>query len=160
ALVRRLVELHGGTVAAFSGGSAQGSEFVIRLPCLAEHEPGEGFRTDAPALQPVLVPAKHRILVVDDNVDAAKSLATLLRLEGHEVRTASSGHKALAMAQEEPPEIILLDIGMPKMDGYEVAEQLRKRPGLEKVVLVAMTGYGQEQDRRHSQEAGFAYHLV
>ena len=103
---------------------------------------------------------QRRILVVDDNVDAAESLALLLRLEGHDVRVAHDGPAALAAVEAEPPDLVFLDIGMPVMNGYDVARRLRQRPGLEHLLLVAMTGWGQEEDRRRSQEAGFDHHLV
>jgi CheY-like chemotaxis protein len=99
-------------------------------------------------------------MVVDDNVDAAESLALLLRMEGHDVRVAHDGPAALAAVEAEPPDLVFLDIGMPVMNGYDVARRLRQRPGLDKLVLVAMTGWGQEEDRRRSQEAGFDHHLV
>jgi CheY-like chemotaxis protein len=99
-------------------------------------------------------------LVVDDNQDAGNSLAMLLRLQGHEVRVAYSGVAALEMTQDYRPDVVILDIGMPGMDGYEVARRLRQRPGLEKVVLAALTGWGQQQDRRRTAEAGFNHHLV
>ena len=104
--------------------------------------------------------SKRRILVVDDNVDAAESLAMLLRLEGHDVRVAHDGTAGLAAVEADPPDLVFLDIGMPVMNGYEVAMRLRQRPGLEHLLLVAMTGWGQEEDRRRSQEAGFNHHLV
>ena len=100
------------------------------------------------------------ILVVDDNVDAAESLAMLLRMEGHDVRVAHDGPAALAAVEADRPDLVFLDIGMPVMNGYDVAQRLRQRPGLENLVLVAMTGWGQEEDRRRSQEAGFDHHLV
>ena len=104
--------------------------------------------------------ARRRVLVVDDNVDAAESLALLLRMAGHEVRVAHDGLAALAAAEADPPDLVFLDIGMPVMDGYEVARRLRRRPGLEDLLLVAMTGWSQEEDRRRSREAGFGHHLV
>ena len=97
---------------------------------------------------------------MDDNVDAAESLAMLLRMEGHDVRVAHDGPAALAAVEADPPDLVFLDIGMPVMNGYDVAQRLRQRPGLEKLLLVAMTGWGQEEDRRRSQEAGFDHHLV
>jgi two-component system CheB/CheR fusion protein len=99
-------------------------------------------------------------LVVDDNVDAAESLALLLRLEGHDVWVAHDGSGALAAVEADPPDLVFLDIGMPVMNGYDVARRLRDRPGLENLLLVAMTGWGQEEDRRRSQEAGFDHHLI
>jgi CheY-like chemotaxis protein len=103
---------------------------------------------------------QRRILIVDDNVDAAQSLAMVLSLEGHEVQAVHDGRAALRAAAAAVPEIVLLDIGLPYVDGYEVARQLREQFGKEKLVLVAMTGYGQDEDRRRSQEAGFNAHLV
>jgi two-component system CheB/CheR fusion protein len=97
---------------------------------------------------------------VDDNVDAAESLAMLLRMEGHDVRVTHDGPAALAAVEADPPDLVFLDIGMPVMNGYDVAQRLRQRPGLENLLLVAMTGWGQEEDRRRSQEAGFDHHLV
>ncbi len=155
-LVRRLVEMHGGSVHASSLGLGRGSEFVIRLPALAEAptpappHPGGGSAAGAP----------RRILVVDDNADAAESLAMLLRLKGHDVRTAHDGAAALDVARTFGPQVVLLDIGLPGMDGYEVARRLRREEGLKGVLLVALTGYGQEEDRRRSREAGFNRHLV
>jgi PAS domain S-box-containing protein len=120
-------------------------------------EPSGSSNGDARTAIPA---SKRRILVVDDNRDAAKSLAMLLRLDGHEVRVAHDGQSALAKVQTERPEIVFLDIGMPGMDGYEVAKELRKLAGSENMVLVALTGYGQEADRRRSEDAGFDNHLV
>jgi signal transduction histidine kinase/ActR/RegA family two-component response regulator len=157
ALVRKLVELHEGRVDAFSGGRGQGSEFVVRLPMLKAKPAAPRAEKKSPLLSPA---SPRRILVVDDNHDAARSLAYLLTLHGHEVHTANDGPTALALARSHGPEIILLDIGMPRMDGLEVARRLRQEPGLKDIVLVALTGYGQDQDRRRSQEAGFDVHLV
>ena len=155
ALVRRLVQLHGGTVEAHSAGPGQGSEFTVRLPGAVEMPEKE---PQSPPIKPEGHPT--RVLVVDDNKDAAQSLALLLRSWGHEVTVASDGPHALIAAAEHQPDIALLDIGLPGMDGYQVAEQLRKMQGLEKLVLIAITGYGQEQDRRLSEQAGFDHHLV
>ena len=156
-LVRSLVEMHGGSVQAFSGGSGKGSEFVVRLPAAA------GLRQGAPAPQDDGRPApppSRRILVVDDNVDGAESLALLLKMLGHAVFIAHNGPAALESARTMLPEIILLDIGLPGMNGYEVARKLRQQPEIETVLLVAVTGYGQEEDRRRSKNAGFDRHLV
>jgi PAS domain S-box-containing protein len=157
-LVRRLVELHGGTVEASSAGLGQGSEFVVALPALAR---GPSTAPTAPPDEDAPMTTKHRrILVVDDNVDSAESLGMLLRLAGQEVQVAYNGQSALALAGTFRPHVVLMDIGMPGMDGYETARRLRQQPGLEKTMLVALTGWGQEEDRRRSLEAGFDRHLV
>ncbi len=158
-LVRSLVQMHGGRVEAHSAGAGRGSEFVVRLPLLAAPrapavEPGEA-RGAAPAPG-----ARRRVLVVDDTVDAAGSLAELLALWGHTVRTAFDGATALEEARAFRPDVVLLDIGMPDMDGFETARRLGAEHGPEAMVLVAVTGYGQEDDRRRSREAGFRHHLV
>jgi PAS domain S-box-containing protein len=155
-LVRGLVEMHGGTVTAESAGPGQGSEFTIRLPVLAEApaEPAKEPRPPSVSVPPL------RLLVVDDNVDAADSLAQLLRLEGHQVQVAHDGSEALAQAHAFNPRLVILDIGMPEMDGYEVARRLRQMPSLDELRLVALTGWGNEEDRRRAREAGFDRHLV
>jgi signal transduction histidine kinase/ActR/RegA family two-component response regulator len=157
ALVRSLVELHGGRVEARSAGRGQGSEFVVRLPALAEGPPmaASPVKSNGDSKVP-----RRRILIVDDNIDSAETLGLLLRLGGHQVKTAYSGPSALAAAQLERPEIVMLDIGMPGMDGLEVARRLREEIGLKDVLLVAMTGYGQDEDRRRTEGAGFNTHLV
>jgi two-component system CheB/CheR fusion protein len=154
-LVRRLVEMHNGTVRATSAGAGQGSELVIELP----------FGTSqTPAAKPAAAPAQsggaRRVLVVDDNVDAARTLAEALAAWGHTVRVAHDASTALAEAARERPDVVLLDLGLPGMDGYEVARQLRSRPESSSVLLVALSGYGQERDRQRSREAGFKEHLV
>jgi CheY-like chemotaxis protein len=158
-LVKTLVEMHNGTVEARSEGLGKGSEFVVRLPISAQALVQDHGRETGQPAQPTS-PSGHRLLVVDDNQDAGNSLAMLLRLQGHEVRVAYSGVAALEMTQDYRPDVVILDIGMPGMDGYEVARRLRQRPGLEKVVLAALTGWGQQQDRRRTAEAGFNHHLV
>ncbi len=155
-LVKWLVELHGGTVAAHSDGEGKGSTFVVRLPL--ERDVPEG-RPPSPPEAPERGPAR-RILVVDDNHDSADSLALLVRLMGHEVQTAYDGPSALEKARAFRPEVVLLDIGMPEMSGHEVARRMRQMPELDGVVLVAQTGWGQDDDRRTSAEAGFDSHLV
>jgi len=155
-LVKNLVEMHGGRVSGSSAGIGCGSEFVVHLPAAAtEHvervAPSGG--TD-PARQP-----SRRILVVDDNQDAAESLAMLLRMSGHEVMVAHDGHQALAIAAIERPGVVLLDIGLPGMDGYEVCRRVRQQ-GLADAQIIAMTGYGQDRDRERSREAGFDTHTV
>ena len=159
-MVKNLVQMHGGSVEAQSAGLGLGSEFVVRLPLAVEamgglkevSAPEEPF--DAEHTQ------SRRVLVVDDNEDAAASLGELLELWGHEVQTAYDGKHALAMARTWQPEIVLLDIGLPGMDGYEVAQRLREDPATSSAFLIAITGYGQEEDRRRSQEAGFDQHLT
>jgi len=157
-LVRQLVEMHGGTVQASSAGEDQGSEFTIRLPALPEvsHQ----ATADDCAPEESRLSAPRRVLIVDDNPDVANSLARLLRMQSHEVKTAEHGQAALALLPHFRPETVLLDIGLPGMDGYEVAQAIRKHPDGESLILVALTGYGQDEDRRRSQEAGFDHHLV
>jgi signal transduction histidine kinase len=161
ALVRRLVEMHGGSVSARSEGVGAGSEFEIRLPLLMEKvepgERGESAPRDGPADAPM---ARRRILLADDNADALESLATVLRMHGHEVFSAANGAAALETAARHVPEVALLDIGMPVIDGYEVARRIRAQEWGKAVTLVALTGWGQESDRRRSREAGFDRHLV
>ena len=155
-LVQRMVGLHGGTVEAHSI-LGQGSEFVVRLPALRASLPP----SPSPSIEPVEPPKQFcRVLVVDDNVDAAQSLAMLLELSGHAVRLAYDGPSAVEAALSYRPDLVLLDIGLPGLTGLEVAERLRQEPTLRNIVLVAMTGYGQETDRLRSQEAGFDHHLV
>ena len=158
-LVRRLVELQGGTVEAKSQGLGKGSEFMVRLPLLS----GDILQPVLPeiAMAPKNAPFKpRRILVVDDNADSAKTTALLLKLEGHEVQTTFDGPTAIKAAQTFKPEIVLLDIGLPGMNGYEVAQHLREAPATKNALLIALSGYGQPEDRRRSQEAGFDHHLV
>ena len=196
ALVRRLVEMHGGSVTASSDGAGKGSEFIIRLPLhFDSSETGDdgepqsassGSRNSLPEPVPVMAwkgapsvaatqaertansridvrvgeHVKRRILLADDNSDALESLATLLELGGHDVVTASNGALALECAERHRPEVMLLDIGMPMLDGYEVARRVRVEPWGRKITLVALTGWGQDSDRRRSREAGFDSHLV
>jgi signal transduction histidine kinase/DNA-binding response OmpR family regulator len=156
-LVKRLVELHGGTVEAASAGAGRGSEFTVRLPLLAEPPRNSAHLGNS---QPDAQATPRRVLLVDDNPDAVDSLATLLRLQGHDVRLAHDGVVALKTAESFQPEVILLDIGLPGMDGYEVAERLRAEVKLDGALLAALTGYGQEDDRRRSRAAGIDVHLV
>jgi two-component system CheB/CheR fusion protein len=152
-LVRNLVELHGGSVRATSAGLGCGSEFVIRLPLCAA---GPALQDSPP--RPERRPRK--VLVVDDNKDAAHSLAVVLRHEGHDVHEVYDGPAALAAVVETTPQVVLLDIGMPGMDGYEVARRLRQTPGFDSTPIVAMTGFGSVEDHRRSREAGFNQHLT
>ncbi len=157
ALVRGLVEMHGGRVLAFSAGLGQGSEFVVRLPALAAvRQPTEAAQDSRAGKGE---PPARRILVVDDNRQVAESLARLLAIMGHQVHTVYDGAAALDAVHTFHPEVIFLDIGLPGMDGYEVAQHLRTQYQ-QKVRLVAVTGYGQEEDRRRAHQAGFDDHLV
>jgi signal transduction histidine kinase/CheY-like chemotaxis protein len=155
ALVKGLAELHGGSVEARSDGLGQGSEFLVRLP-LATRQPGSATAGSAASA----VPVRRRILVADDNRDAADSLSMLLELAGHEVRVAYLGRDAINLAREFQPDTALLDIGMPDLTGYEVARDLRDEPWGGQLQLIALTGWGQEEDRRLAMEAGFDHHLV
>ena len=152
-IVKRLVEMHQGTVSAASEGIGRGSTFSIRLPRIAAPETAA-----ADSIVPTAL--KRRILVVDDNSDVADSLAMLLRLEGHEVETAYGALGAFEAVQRMSPEVIILDIGLPQMDGYEIARRLRADTAANRVHLIALTGYGQEHDRELAREAGFGAHLV
>ena len=158
-LVRRLVELHGGSVEARSDGPGTGSEFLVRLP-VAQACPGAA---PPQAISQSLHPARpevRRILVVDDNRDAADSLAMLLRIVGHEAHTAHDGLEAVEAAAAIAPDVVLMDIGLPQLNGYEAARRIRGQLGGARMTLIALTGWGQEADRRHSKEAGFDYHLT
>jgi signal transduction histidine kinase len=156
-LVRQLVELHGGTVHAASAGAGCGSEFVIRLPLLDDAE--DEAASSLPEATTTAERRAQRILVVDDNVDAADSLALLLRLDGHDVALAYDGAHALDLARSASPHVVLLDVGLPGMDGYEVCRQLRAR-GFRDTRIIAMTGYGQDKDRQLAKDAGFDEHTV
>jgi signal transduction histidine kinase len=173
ALVRKLLEMHGGTVTASSDGDGLGSEFLITLPVITNDRVrvsasagsqanGHDASVDAPASADASATpqVRRRILVADDNSDALESLATLLELGGHEVFSAANGALALESAERNLPEVALLDIGMPQLDGYEVARRIRAQPWGRSITLVALTGWGQDSDRRRSGEAGFDSHLV
>jgi CheY-like chemotaxis protein/two-component sensor histidine kinase len=155
-LVRRLVEMHDGSIEARSDGPGRGSEFVVRLPLILP--PPEGPpQSEGPRAKAL---SGCRILVVDDNHDSADSMAMLLRLKGNDVRTAHDGLEAVGVAGTFRPELVLLDIGLPKLNGYDVARQIRQQSWGRDVVLVALTGWGQDEDRRRSREAGFDFHVV
>ncbi|HEX2542669.1 MAG TPA: response regulator [Caldimonas sp.] len=156
-LVQRLVELHEGTVQAVSDGVGRGSEFRVTLPCLAEVADPHPDRGDRRAQA---LPACCRVLVVDDNRDAAEATSVLLELSGHEVKTVGDGAEALASAPIYAPDVVLLDIGLPGMDGYEVAVHLRTLAETRASCLIALTGYGQPADRARAREAGFDHHLT
>lgn len=158
-IVRSLVELHGGSIEARSPGPGQGSEFIVRLPLYPSKTRTEKTGSlRGPAASP---PGRvRRVLIVDDNRDGADTLAELIGEWGYEARTAYDAVAALDLAAEQHPEVVLLDIGMPEMNGYEVAAALRAIPGMDGVALVAVTGYGTEEDRRRARDAGFDAHLV
>jgi CheY-like chemotaxis protein len=156
ALVERLVRLHGGSVSAASAGTGKGSEFAVRLPL---YRPGAGPPRPAETARPKTT-APARLLLVDDSTDVAHMLSLLLRRVGHEVFVANDGEQAIELALKEKPDVIFLDIGLPGRDGYEVAKELRKHAELNRTSLVAMTGYGQEDDVRRAIGAGFQFHLL
>jgi nitrogen-specific signal transduction histidine kinase/CheY-like chemotaxis protein len=153
-LVRNIVELHGGSVEAKSGGLGHGSEFIVTLPLRTG-----AMRPGQPAKPASGREMARRIVLIDDNVDAAESLAMLLRLKGHEVHVAYDGPAGVALALKTGPDCVLVDIGLPGIDGYEVAKRLRSHDG-GTTLLVALTGYGQNEDRIKSEQAGFDHHLV
>lgn len=155
-LARSLVAMHGGTLEASSEGVGQGARFVVRLPVAAAVD----ARPGPPAAMPAADNSGRRVLVVDDNVDAAESLAMLLRLQGHVADTAHDGEAALRAVASADPEVVFLDLGMPGMDGYEVATRLRMQRDASRLTLVALTGWGQADDRRRTRAAGFDHHLT
>jgi len=159
-LVRQLIGMHDGTVEAFSGGVGKGCEFVVSLPLAPIQQPAD--RNGKPQDESTSSPKSpaRRILVVDDNKDSADSLGTLLRVIGNEVRTAYDGPSALETAKEFRPAVVLLDIGLPGMSGHEVARKMRETPEGKEALLIAQTGWGQEEDRLRSTEAGFDAHLT
>jgi CheY-like chemotaxis protein/two-component sensor histidine kinase len=156
ALVQGLVKLHGGTITAHSEGDGKGSEFIVRLPIsnsAAEAPDAAGSSTN-------LIAESKCILVVDDNIDAAESLALLLELSGHKTKTAHNGMSGLELAEHFKPEVILLDIGLPDINGYEVAQQIRQQPWGANMFLIAATGWGQDKDKELAASAGFDKHLT
>ena len=156
-IVRRLVEMHGGTVEARSAGTDQGSEFVVKLPvAIVQAQDFERINS----LPAAASASSRRILIADDNEDAVESLAMMLNMMGNETRTAPDGLAALQVGESFAPEIVLLDIGMPKLNGYDAARRIRALPWGARLVLVALTGRSQDEDRRRSHEAGFDFHLV
>jgi two-component system CheB/CheR fusion protein len=159
-LVRHLVELHGGQVEAHSAGPGMGSEFVVRLPLVSMERLAAARTSNAGATPPAPGDVPKRVLIVDDNADGAEMLAAVLNGDGHQALIAHDGRTALRLAAEHPPDVVFLDIGLPDMDGFEVARRLKGEPRLAGVRLVALTGFGQEEDRRQSLAAGFDHHMV
>jgi PAS domain S-box-containing protein len=159
-LVKRLVELHGGSITAYSAGPGEGSEFVVRLPADASTAANHDLTNADVRNLPMLIPTTNRILVVDDNSDCADSLGLLLQLLGNEVRVAHAARAAIEVANEFGPRVVLLDIGLPTMNGYEVARKMKEQPWARNSVLIAVTGWGEAIDRQRSKEAGFDHHLV
>ncbi|HEY6119777.1 MAG TPA: PAS domain S-box protein, partial [Pyrinomonadaceae bacterium] len=153
-LVKRLAEMHGGSIEAKSDGDGQGSEFIVRLPIL-----NRAAVPVPPRIQTDSTPSR-RIVIVDDNRDSADSLATLLKITGNETYLAHDGAQAVEVIEKHRPEVVLLDIGLPKMNGYEVCRRIREQPWGKDIVVIALTGWGQDEDRRKSEEAGFDGHLV
>jgi CheY-like chemotaxis protein len=156
-IVKSLIELHGGSVEAKSAGHGTGSEFIIRLPVvlsLANEDRNE------PDQKTTAAKLRRRILVVDDNRDAAISLAIMLKLFGNETQTAYDGLEALELASTFRPDLVMLDIGMPKLNGYDTAIRIREQPWGKNMILVALTGWGQEEDKRRAFAAGFNFHMV
>jgi len=156
-LAQQLTQMHGGRIEVTSAGEGRGSEFSVHLPLCASPESG--------ALEPdragsAYRPERRRVLLADDNVDGAESLRLNLEIQGHDVRVAFDGAAALEMADDFRPEIMVLDLGMPKLDGLEVCRRVRAREWGDDVTIIALTGWGQEQDRRRTLEAGFDHHLV
>ncbi len=161
ALAKRLAEMHGGDVLAASAGPGQGSEFVVRLPRKKnDGVAAGGHAPNVQASEPAMSIAARRILLADDNRDALETLARLLQLGGHEIHKAVDGVQALEAADRVRPDLVLLDIGMPGMDGYEVARRIRSQPWGRTATLVALSGWGQESDRKRSREAGFDSHCI
>ncbi len=158
--MRSLVELHGGSVRATSEGPNRGSLFEVRLPVLATESPALGGGGQAQAVRPVPTAGGPSVLVVDDNRDAADSLGYMLEMMGATVRVVYGGPDAVAAVGADPPALVLLDIGMPGMDGYQVARKLAEHPQRARMQIVALTGWGQAEDRQRTREAGFDDHLV
>jgi CheY-like chemotaxis protein len=155
-LVKRLTEMHGGRVEAHSEGLGKGSEFAISLPVIAE-EPSQDGSPDSAATD---ARKCAQVLIVEDNADAAESLSMLLEAFGHDVTMASNGHAAIEIVKARKFDLAILDIGLPGIDGYQIARIMRELPNCEKTILAALTGYGQEEDRKRAMEAGFDHHFM
>jgi len=153
-LVKRLVEMHAGSIEARSAGEGEGSEFIVRLPVITKPS---GAAQTGPAAEPS---PQRRILIVDDNRDAADSLAMLMEITGNTTYVAHDGIEAIEEIEKHRPEVVLLDIGLPGLTGHEVCWRVRQQPWGKNIVMIALTGWGQEDDRRKSEEAGFNGHLV
>jgi CheY-like chemotaxis protein len=160
ALVRRLVKMHGGTVSAHSLGIGAGSTFTVRLPAITDPVPKASASAAAESVTAIKDIKARRFLVVDDNDDAAALLAVLLELEGHEVQTAANGGDAVQRAESFRPEVVLMDLEMPGIDGFEASRRIRARPWGSSILIAALTGWGQDVDRRRAQEAGVDLHFV
>jgi signal transduction histidine kinase/CheY-like chemotaxis protein len=154
-LVRKLVELHGGTVEARSAGRNQGSEFIVRLPLATEPVAAEHSSASNP-----VAPLRRRVLIVDDRVEQTRTMRMLLERMGHQAHVASDGASALRILEEFPCDVAFIDIGLPGMTGYDLARRIRERPKFSHMTLIAQTGWGRDEDRRRSREAGFDHHLV
>jgi CheY-like chemotaxis protein len=155
AVVRRLVELHQGEVSVASDGAGLGTEVTVRMPCISEVAPHAG----APAL-PAARQSGKRILVVDDNADAAESIAVYMRIEGHEVKTVTDALQALSCIEVFAPQAAIIDIGLPGMNGFELATAIRSNKAMSTPLMIALTGYGQSEDFDRSRDAGFHHHFV
>jgi two-component system CheB/CheR fusion protein len=153
-VVRRIVELHAGRVEVHSDGVGKGAEFVVRLPASTLLD------ATAAAPEPSAQRPPARVLLIEDNADAAEGMMMLLELKGHRVEVAHDGTSGIALAALSAPDVLLVDIGLPGIDGYEVARRVRRNPRLAHVVLVALTGYGRAEDKRRAFEAGFDHHLT
>lgn len=157
-LVKSLVEMHDGTISVESEGANMGTTFRVTLPIAEGNENIETHYTDS--TENSSPPSHCRVLIVDDNGDAANIMAMVIKKLGNEVQVASDGEMAVRMAEKFHPDVILMDLGMPKMNGYEAAQEIRRHEWGKNMILVALTGWGQEEDRRRTKEAGFNYHLV
>lgn len=160
ALAKSLVEMHGGRISVTSGGIGQGSEFTVSLPIVEVSENESAPEVEDTTAEVISVSGGHRVLVVDDNIDAASTLSMLISMLGNNINTAHSGREAVELAGDFRPEVIFMDIGMPEMDGLEATRQIRKQPWGEDILIVALSGWGQDEDKRKSKEAGFDHHLV